>query len=233
CDASIAKLSSKVSVGWQDILKLQQEVSRLHAELGLKLKDMELKLSQDVGKLEVSLSEKFISQRNATGDLQKEMHGLDLKISSGLREVEEQIMRLRKWAEEQMKTTAQSHTESSQQLHTLLRDRAVEVESELKENMALLSSHLERLEAQLEKVRSSDRTKRSESKLSSKINTLEQCFREELEEMRREYQSGFHAVHDAISSLRHIGNTKAKLDKEELQQDIRQIQRNMVGPKEP
>uniref|UniRef100_A0A673MFJ3 Family with sequence similarity 81 member B n=1 Tax=Sinocyclocheilus rhinocerous TaxID=307959 RepID=A0A673MFJ3_9TELE len=98
---------------------------------------------------------------------------------------------------------------------------------------AVLFSHLERLEAQLEKVRSSDRTKRSESKLSSKINTLEQCFREELEQMRREYQSGFHAVHDAIASLRHIGNTKAKLDKGELQRDIRQIQRNMDGLKEP
>lgn len=63
------------------------------------------------------------------------------------------------------------------------------MESELKENIAVLSSHLERLEAQLEKVRS-DRTKRSESKLNSKINTLEQCFGEELEQMRREYQSG-------------------------------------------
>ncbi|XP_016130825.1 protein FAM81B-like [Sinocyclocheilus grahami] len=154
-------------------------------------------------------------------------------ISSSLREVEEQTVRLRKWAEEQMKTTVQSHTESSQQLHTLLQDRVVEVESELKENIAVLFSHLERLEAQLEKVRSSDRTKRSESKLSSKINTLEQCFKEELEQMRREYQSGFHAVHDAIASLRHIGNTKAKLDKGELQRDIRQIQRNMDGLKEP
>ncbi|RXN21206.1 FAM81B [Labeo rohita] len=109
CDASIAKLSSDVSAGWRDILKLQQEVSELHSGLELKLTDMELK---------------------------------------------------------------------------------VEVDSKLKENMALLSGHLERLEGQLEKVRSSDRTKRSESKLISKINTLEQGFREELEQMRREYQSG-------------------------------------------
>ncbi|XP_073696099.1 protein FAM81B [Garra rufa] len=79
CDASIAKLSSDISVGRRDILKLQQEVSQLHSGLELKLKDMELRLSQDVGKLEVSLSEKFISQRNATGDLQKEIQRLDLK----------------------------------------------------------------------------------------------------------------------------------------------------------
>uniref|UniRef100_A0A8C1ZBU1 Family with sequence similarity 81 member B n=1 Tax=Cyprinus carpio TaxID=7962 RepID=A0A8C1ZBU1_CYPCA len=232
CDASIAKLSSDVSAGCQDILKLQQEVNELHSGLELKLKDMELKLSQDVGKLEVSLSEKFISQRNTTGDLQKEIQRLDLKISSGLREVEEQTVKLRKWAEEQMKNTVQSHTQSSQQLHRQLQDRAVEVESMIKENMALLSGHMERLEAELEKVRSSDRTKRTENKLNSKINTLEQSFREELEQMRSEYQSGFQAVHDAIASLRHIGDTKAKLDKGELQRDIRQIQRNMVGLKE-
>ncbi|XP_067263692.1 protein FAM81B [Chanodichthys erythropterus] len=231
CDASIVKLSSDVGNGGRDILKLQQEVSELRSELELKLKDMELKLSQDVGKLEMSMSEKFISQRNATGDLQKEIQQLDVKNSSGLMEMEEQTVRLRKWAEEQIKTTVQSHTQSSK-LHTLLQERVVKVEGRLKEKMVLLSGQLERLEAQLEKVRSADRTKCSESKLNSKINTLEKSFREELEQMRREYQSGFRAVHDAIASLRHIGDTKAKLDKGELQRDIRQIQRNMVGLKE-
>jgi len=39
-------------------------------------------------------------------------------------EMEEQTVRLRKWTEEQMKTTVQSHTESSQ-LYTLLQDRVV------------------------------------------------------------------------------------------------------------
>jgi len=39
-------------------------------------------------------------------------------------------------------------------------------------------------------------------------------------------------VHDAIASLRHIGDTKAKLDKGELQRHIKQIQRNMVELKE-
>lgn len=43
---------------------------------------------------------------------------------------------------------------------------------------------------------------------------------------------GFQAVHDAIASLRNIGDTKAKLDKEELQRNIKQIQRNMVELKE-
>lgn len=47
------------------------------------------------------------------------------------------------------------------------------------------------------------------------------------------YLPGFHAVHDAIASLKHIGYTKAKLDKGELQRDMRQIQRSMVGLKEP
>lgn len=43
---------------------------------------------------------------------------------------------------------------------------------------------------------------------------------------------GFQAVHDAIASLRNIGDTKAKLDKGELQRNIKQIQRNMVELKE-
>ncbi|XP_056094131.1 protein FAM81B [Rhinichthys klamathensis goyatoka] len=231
CDASIAKLSSDVVTGGRDILKLQQEVSELRSVLELKLRGMELKLSHDVGKLQMSMSEKFVSQRNAIGDLQKEIQQLDVKTSSGLMEMEEQTVRLRKWTEEQMKTTVQSHTQSSQ-MHTLLQDRVMEVERRLKEKMNLLSGHLERLEVQLEKVRSAHRTTHSESKCDSMIKTLEKSFREELEQMRREYQSGFQAVHDAIASLRHIGDTKAKLDKGELQRDIKQIQRNMVELKE-
>ncbi|KAG1957020.1 protein FAM81A [Pimephales promelas] len=231
CDASIAKLSSDVVTGGRDILKLQQEVSELRSVLELKLRDMELKLSRDVGKLQMSMSEKFISQKNAIGDLQKEIQQLDVKTSRGLMEMEEQTVRLRKWTEEQMKTTVQSHTESSQ-LYTLLQDRVLEVERSLKEKMILISGQLERLEVQLKKVRSAHRTTHSESKLDSMINTLEKSFREELEQMRSEYQSGFQVVHDAIASLRHIGDTKAKLDKGELQRHIKQIQRNMVELKE-
>ncbi|XP_056313011.1 protein FAM81B [Danio aesculapii] len=227
CDASIAKLSSDVNIGQQDVLNLKQEVNELHSKLDLKMRDMELKLSQKVGKLETSLSEKLILQRNTTADLQKEIQRLDAKSSTGVREVEEQTERLRKWFEEQMKTTIQSHTQNSQQLHTLLQDRLVEVEGKQKENMVVLTGHLERLEAALEKVRSADRIKHSESKVYNKMTILENSFREELEQIRREYQSGFQTVHDAIESLRHISDTKAKLDKEELQKDIRQIQRNM------
>ncbi|XP_009300072.2 protein FAM81B isoform X1 [Danio rerio] len=227
CDASIAKLSSDVGAEQQDILKLKQEVNELHSKLELKMKDMELKLSRDVGKLETSLSEKLISQRNTIADLHKEIQLLDVKSSSGVKEVEEQTVRLRKWFEEQMKTALQSHTQNSQQLQTLLQDRLVEMEGKQKENMVILSGHLERFEAALEKVRSADRIKRSESKIYNKMNILENSFREDLEQMRREYQSGFQTVHDAIESLRHISDTKAKLDKEELQRDIREMQRNM------
>ncbi|XP_051518729.1 protein FAM81B [Myxocyprinus asiaticus] len=231
CDASISKLSADVGAGGWDILKLQKEVSELRSGLELKLRDMELKLFREIGKLDTSLSEKLISQRNATGLLQKEMQRLEVKTSSGLKEMEEETVRLRKWAEEQLKCTVQTHTENSQQLHTLLQDTVVEMEGKLKEHMVLLSGHLENMEARLGKERSADKVKRSDSKVNSKISTLEKSFREELEQMRREYQSGFQAVHDAIASLRHIGDAKAKLDKVELQRDIRQIQKNAVGLK--
>ena len=60
----------------------------------------------------------------------------------------------------------------------------------LKAHVDLLSAHVERVEKQLEKEHSADRVKRSESKLSNRINNLEKSFRDELEQMRREYQSG-------------------------------------------
>ncbi|KAL7839782.1 hypothetical protein SRHO_G00264400 [Serrasalmus rhombeus] len=101
-----------------------------------------------------------------------------------------------------------------------------DMEVKLKAHMDLFSAHVEK---QLEKEHSADRVKRSESKLSSRIDNLEKSFRDELEQMRREYQSGFQSALDAIASLRHIADVKAKLDKGELKKDIRQIRRKMAA----
>ncbi|KAI4898332.1 hypothetical protein NFI96_024561, partial [Prochilodus magdalenae] len=104
-----------------------------------------------------------------------------------------------------------------------------DVEVKLKAQVDLLSAHVEHVEKLLKKEHSADRLKRLESKFSSRIDNLEKSFTDELEQMRREYQSGFQSALDAIASLKHIGDSKAKLDKGELKKDIRQIQRKMAA----
>lgn len=51
------------------------------------------------------------------------------RTSSGLKELEEEAARIRRWTEEQLSNTAQTQTQNRQQLHTLLQGRMVKSES--------------------------------------------------------------------------------------------------------
>ncbi|TSM86012.1 Protein FAM81B [Bagarius yarrelli] len=229
CDATIATLSGDVRVGEQKILRLQQEVTEMRSEIELRVRDLELKISESMERLETLQTQQIGSYKNVAGDIQKNIQQLEIRTSNGLKELEEEAVRIRRWTEKQLSNTTQTQTENRQQLHTLLQERMAKVEEKLKEQEHLMTDHLSRIEKQLEKKRSGDQTKQIESRINTKINAMEKSFQAELEQMKRTYQSGFQSVHDAIASLTLIGDTKAKLDKGELKKDIRQIRRMIVG----
>uniref|UniRef100_A0A4W5PZL5 Family with sequence similarity 81 member B n=1 Tax=Hucho hucho TaxID=62062 RepID=A0A4W5PZL5_9TELE len=228
CDASIAKLSGDVSDRAQEIARLKQEVSEVKSGLGERLREMDIKLSQAVSRLEVLLVEQTHGQRNRWTDLHSHIKLLEAKSSGGVREAREDTDRLRLWTEQQLSSSAQTHRHGSEVLRSLLQDKMVEADGRLSEQFRLLSVRVERAEIQLEQERQADRVKHSKSKLHSRISTVETSLREELQLIKQDYQSGFQSIHDAIDSLRQIGDTKARLDKEKLQKDIKQICRKMV-----
>ncbi|XP_041760047.1 protein FAM81B [Coregonus clupeaformis] len=242
CDASIAKLSGDVSDRAQKIVRLQQEVSEVKSGLGERLREMDIKvrgseqldclyqgqLSQAVSRLEVLLVEQTHGQRNSWTDLHSHIKLLEAKSSGGVREAREDTNRLRMWTEQQLRSSAQAHRHGSEVLRSLLQDKMVEADGRLSEQFRLLSVRVERAEIQLEQERQADRVKHSKSKLHNRISTVETSLREELQLIKQDYQSGFQSIHDAIDSLRQIGDTKARLDKEKLQKDIKQIRRKMV-----
>ncbi|XP_066512555.1 protein FAM81B [Hoplias malabaricus] len=226
CDAGIAKLSGDVKTGEQEIMKLQKKVGEMRSVIELQLRDIEFK---SLRSLEASQLEQITSLKNMTVNIQRDIQQLETRMSSGLKEVEEEAACLRKWTEQQLSSTVKAHTDCSQQMHLLLQDKVEDLEVKLKTQVDLLFDHVGHVEKQLEKERTADWVKQSESKLSSRINNLEKSFKDELEQIKREYQSGFQSAMDAIASLRDIADTKAKLDKGELKKDIRQIQRKMAA----
>lgn len=66
----------------------------------------------------------------------------------------------------------------------------VEADGRLSEQVRLLSVRVERAEIQLEQEHQADRVKHSKRKLHSRISTLETSFREELQLIKQDYQSG-------------------------------------------
>ncbi|KAK2845716.1 hypothetical protein Q7C36_010570 [Tachysurus vachellii] len=229
CDATIAQLSRDVTAGGQEILKLQQTVTKMRSAIEIRLRDLDLKISESLAQLETAQSEQIVSQKNTTREIKRDIQQFEIRTSSGLRKLEEEAANIKKWTEVQLSNMAKTQTENRQQLHTLLQDRMVEVEEKLKAQVHLISAHLGHVEEQLEKECSVDHAKQTESKINTRFQAMETSFQAELEQMREEYQSGFQSVHDAIASLKNIADTKAKLDKGELRKDIRQIRRMMVG----
>uniref|UniRef100_A0A673W7E2 Family with sequence similarity 81 member B n=1 Tax=Salmo trutta TaxID=8032 RepID=A0A673W7E2_SALTR len=190
CDASIAKLSGDVSDRAHEIARLQQELSEVKSGLGERLREIDIKLSQAVSRLEVLLVEQTHGQRNSWTDLHSQIKLLEAKSSGVVREAREDTDRLRMWTEQQLSSSAQTHRHGSEVLRSLLQDKMVEADGRLSEQIRLLSVRVERAEIQLEQEHQENRVKHSKSKLHSRINTLETSLREELQLIKQDYQSG-------------------------------------------
>ncbi|XP_078105758.1 protein FAM81B [Sander vitreus] len=225
CDAGIAKLNADVSSGELRVIRLQQEMAALRSALDVRLKELEVKLHHDLGRLEASLSEHSQGQKNSMADLHTQVKLLGARMSAELKEAKEQNNSLRKWAQQQLNSLAQAHAESSQQHRTQLQDKMLETESRLAVWLRALEARVEQFEAQREQAKRSqaEQLKRSETKLTKRMTLGESGLHQELQLLKQEYHKGFLSVHDAIESLRQIGDIKSRLDKKKLQKDIRHI----------
>ena len=149
------------------------------------------------------------------------------RSSSGLKQAREDSDRLRRWAEERLQTSEQTHTQARERLQALLHEQTVqclrvlfrlgalqlclfvfssiktgfpcacvracpqaEVEGRLDRQLRLLAGRLDRAEGRLVKEKQTDRVRRSEDKLQSRVAMVEAGLREELQLAKQEYQSG-------------------------------------------
>ncbi|XP_063752811.1 protein FAM81B [Eleginops maclovinus] len=221
CDAAICKLSADVSSGERWLIRLQHEVAELRSAMDKRLKEMEVKIYYDLGKLEASSSKHTQNQKSSMADLQLKL--LDDRISGELKGAKEQTDSLRKWTEQQLNSLARTHADQSQEHRTKLQDKTFE--SRLAAQVRALEAQVEQFEAQQDHAdrRQSDHLKHSETKLSKRMTSVESSLHQELQLLKQEYHKGFLSVHDAIESLRQIGDIKSRLTKEKLQKDIRHV----------
>ncbi|XP_026176878.1 protein FAM81B [Mastacembelus armatus] len=225
CDASIAKLSADVSSGEEQMIRLQQEVAELRAAVDVQLKQLEVKLHHDLRRLEASLTEHSQGQKSSTSDLHRHLKLIENMMSGEVKKAKEQKDVLQKWTEEQLSSSMQTHAESNQQLHSLLQDKMSETETRLADQLGALEARLERYVTQKNQADRNQayRLKDSEARLGKRMASVENNLHQELQLLKQEYHKGFQSVHDAIESLRQIGDIKSRLDKEKLQKDIKHI----------
>ncbi|XP_070689537.1 protein FAM81B [Pempheris klunzingeri] len=217
CDATVAKLSADMSSGERGLIRLQQEVAELRSAVDVRLKEMEVKLYQDVGRLEATLSEHSQGHRSSMSDLNTQVTLLETKMSGELKEAKERTESLRKWTEQQLNSSVQRCTQQW--------DKVLEAASRSADRLRALEARVERFDTRWDQADRSqaDQLKRSETRLSKRLTSVESRLHQELQLLKQEYHKGFLSVHDAIESLRKIGDIKSRLDKEKLQKDIGHI----------
>ncbi|CAL8346848.1 unnamed protein product [Lota lota] len=217
CDANIARLSADVISGGQQVRRLQQEVTELRSILDVQLKRMETKLCQAIDKVESSMTENLKQQKTSMSDLHGQVQLLETRHSGELKEAKGNTARLRRWTEEQLQASLQTRTQEHLQLQSLLQDKLLDAESRSKEHMRVLEARLESVEVQqgrfLHQIQA-DQQKGPESKLLSRIRSLESSLQKELQQFKQETHKGFKYVHDAIEFLRQIGDSKSRHSKD-------------------
>ncbi|XP_074526849.1 protein FAM81B [Halichoeres trimaculatus] len=225
CDASIAKLSSDVSLWERQLIRLQKEVTELRSAVDVQLKEIEAKLHCELRRLEALMSQNARSLKSSMSDLQVQMKQREDRISGELREAKEQTESLKKWTEQQLNTFIQLCTQQQDKMSS----------SGLADRLCALETRMKQCETQLELTCCShtDQLKLSETKLRKRITSVENGLHQELQLLKQEYHKGFLSVHDAIESLAQIGDIKSRLDKEKFQMDFRHKGSNVAEQDDP
>ncbi|KAM3940702.1 protein FAM81B [Leptodactylus fuscus] len=232
CDASITKLSGDLMTTKQELHAQEKEIYNISTTLEARVKELDFKVMQLIGKMETSISDQNNKVKSAQGEQRHEIQLLDFKLGNLLEEIQGQIQNQRKWAESHLDRTADEQTLHIQQLINALRERMDTTEKRLQENVHHLTlkvdntEHAQRLEAKFSKM------KHAEDKMATRITKLENQIWDEIENMKSEYRAGFQAIQESLNSLQQIQDTKVKLESRKFHKDMKQIRRKIVELKD-
>ncbi|XP_060091665.1 protein FAM81B isoform X3 [Heteronotia binoei] len=209
CDASIAKLSGDTNTIRHEIQKQEREIQAIQSTLENYTNNVEMKVTQLLGKIETSNSEQNSHLKTVQGDHQHELQLLDLKINGFLNDLKNQIESQRKWTENEDT-----------------------VEKKMEEGFNYLSKRIENSDKTLRFEADLSQVKNDQNKLYARIARFEKMMWSELEEIQSEYRSGFQSIRDSLDALKQIQTTKLKLEKEKFKQDMKKIRRKITALQE-
>ncbi|XP_054434275.1 protein FAM81B [Pteronotus mesoamericanus] len=228
CDSSIVKLSGDIHFIRHEYRQIEKTIQELMSSLETVSKNLDMKVIQLLGKIEASNSEQISNLKMVQGDYHHEMNLLEFKFNSLSNTLYEEVEKNKKWTESQFIKYEKDQLGQINQCLKCLQEKLEKSENKMEEKLLQLSSKLgnfvnsHKQEAELSKV------KHIENKLSKKMSQLEKHIWDELEKMQNEYQSGFKSIHDSLSSLQQIHQTKMDLEIYKVQKDLKKLQRKIV-----
>ncbi|CAH2297043.1 Hypothetical predicted protein [Pelobates cultripes] len=232
CDASIAKLSGDMVATKNEIQAQEREIHSMNAALESHIKEIDIKVMQLLGRMETSISQQSSYTKNAQGEQHHEIQLLDFKLSSLIKEIQEQIQNQRRWTESQLQRSDQERVQNVDHLLSSMMEKMDATDTKFQEALHHITiqindkDELQRLESKL------GRQKQANNKMAARMIKSQADIWDELENMKSEYRAGFQAIQESLNSLQLIQESKVKLETKKVQKDIKQIRRKMIELKD-
>ncbi|XP_033623515.1 protein FAM81B isoform X1 [Fukomys damarensis] len=232
CDSSIVKLSGDIHTIRHEHRQIEKAIQELISALETVSKNLDIKVTQLLGKIEASTSEQTSNLKMIQGDYRHEMNLLEFKFNSLSSNVYEEVENNQKWTGNQFLKHRQDLLAHINECLKALQEKLEKSTDRTEGKMMQLSSKLENFINSQKQGAELNKVKHIENKLSKKMNQMEKQIWGELEKMQNEYQSGFQSIHDSLNSLQQIQKTKMDLEKYKVQKDIKKLQRKIVELRE-
>ncbi|XP_043920396.1 protein FAM81B [Protopterus annectens] len=256
CDASISKLSGDLNGLTIEIKRLEKEQHNIKSSTEMHMKDLDLKISQLLSKMENSLMELNSKLKMAQGEQRHEVQNLDTKVLGLLESLNNQIQDQRKWTEMQINKSQESQAEHLNHLQSVMHEKLTglnwfndivsqysdlkEIDKEIdttekktQEGINYLAINLEKAGERHKHENERDQMKKKmEEKLNVRLKRMEQEIWDELDNMKKEYRAGFQSITDSLNYLHKINDTKMKVEQQKVQKDMKHIKRKIINLKE-
>ncbi|KAJ8407713.1 hypothetical protein AAFF_G00267570 [Aldrovandia affinis] len=221
CDANIARLSADLHSTSEHLQSLGKEQKISKAVLEAKLREVESQVSLMCSKVDQSTTIQEAKRKPTEGDSSV----LDSKLKGVTDELKAQIIAVQSCMEKEQENTLKEVINKIEQLTQLIKNKINSNDKAVQEKCGHLAGKLEQLEETQRAKEESQRGRGAEQTLNARISKIEQRLWEEVQSMRAETNTGFAVIHESLGSLRKVLEAKMKLEREQLERQIRQGRR--------
>ncbi|ERE77089.1 dixin-like protein [Cricetulus griseus] len=225
CDASIARLSAEHKTTYEGLQHLNKEQQAAKLILETKIKDAEGQISQLLSRVDLSISEQSTKLKMSHRDSNHQLQLLDTKFKGTVEELSNQILSARSWLQQEQERIEKELLQKIDHLSLIVKENSGASERDMEKKLSQMSARLDKIEESQKKNVEGQRGKPEEEKVHGRISKLELQMSEDMKEMKAEVNAGFTAIYESIGSLRQVLEAKMKLDRDQLQKQIQQMQK--------
>uniref|UniRef100_A0A8D0G561 Family with sequence similarity 81 member A n=1 Tax=Sphenodon punctatus TaxID=8508 RepID=A0A8D0G561_SPHPU len=228
CDAGLARLSAEHKVTYERLQNLSKDQQASKLILESKIKEAEIQISHLLSRVEQSIMQQEAKLKITYKENNQQLHLLDIKLKDAVEDLSNQILSARTWLEQEHQRIEKDLLQKIDQLSLAIKENTEINERAVEMRFSEMSAKLSKIE-EIQKITMEEHgTKQAEEKINVRISKLQMEISEDIKEMKAEVNSGFAAIYESIGSLRQVLEAKMKLDKDEVQKQMKQMKQETL-----